>query len=187
MKHNMLLFVGLLMFLIIPSCMENDLEPNDSLELEESLLKKNEDAGTHPEMDARNFRTHLSGDEEVPPADTKATGEAIFRLSKKDGTLYYKLIVANIENVRMAHIHMAEAGSNGGVVVWLYPSSAPPVLIPGRFQGILAEGVITADNLVGALAGKSLDDLLEAMSNGKTYVNVHTNQFPGGEIRGQIK
>ncbi|MEQ8878629.1 MAG: CHRD domain-containing protein [Cyclobacteriaceae bacterium] len=167
--------------------MENDLDPNVSPELEESMLRKNEDAATHQQMDVSNFRAHLSGDEEVPPADTKATGEAIFRLNKKDGTLYYKLIVANIENVRMAHIHMAEAGSNGGVVAWLYPDSAPPVLIPGQFQGILAEGVITADNLTGALADASLDDLLAAMTDGKTYVNVHTNQFPGGEIRGQIK
>ena len=166
--------------------MENDPDPNASPELEESMLRKNENATAH-QKDVKNFRAHLSGDEEVPPADTKATGQAIFRLNKEDGTLYYKLIVANIENVRMAHIHMAEAGSNGGVVAWLYPESAPPVLIPGRFQGILAEGVITADNLAGALAGESLDELLDAMKDGKTYVNVHTVQFPGGEIRGQIK
>ena len=186
MKNNMLLLVGLLIFLLVPSCMENDLDPNDFPVLEESMLKKSENAATHQE-NVKNFRAHLSGDEEVPPADTKATGEAIFRLNKEDGSLYYKLIVANIENVRMAHIHMAEAGTNGGVVAWLYPSSAPPVLIPGRFQGVLAEGVITADNLTGALAGASLDDLLQAMKQEKTYVNVHTNQFPGGEIRGQIK
>ncbi len=182
MKNYILLLVGLVTVLSIPSCMENDIDPNVSPQLEESMLQKSENAA----MNATNFRAHLSGDEEVPPADTDATGQAIFRL-QKDGTLYYKLIVANIENVRMAHIHLAPAGTNGGVVVWLYPDGPPPALIPGRFQGVLAEGVITEANLVGALAGGTLDDLTDAIKAGNTYVNVHTNQFPGGEIRGQIK
>jgi hypothetical protein len=59
-------------------------------------------------------------------------------------------------------------------------------LIPGRSQGILGQGVITAANLVGALAGMTLQDLLDAISAGNTYVNVHTVQLAPGEIRGQI-
>jgi hypothetical protein len=132
------------------------------------------------------FSAHLTGAEEVPPADSQAQGQALFRLSKDGTAIHYKLLVANIENVTMAHIHVAPAGVNGPVVVWLYPDAPPPVLIEGRFSGVLAEGVITADSLVGDLAGQSLDALLEAMMAGNTYVNVHTSQFPGGEIRGQI-
>lgn len=134
-----------------------------------------------------NFRTHLSGDEEVEPVDTRAQGQAIFRLSADGESLDYKLIVANIENVMMAHIHLAPAGENGGVVVWLYPDSPPPQLIEGRTQGVLAEGTITADDLVGDLAGEDLDVLLEEMRTGGAYVNVHTTQNPGGEVRGQIR
>lgn len=141
-------------------------------------------AGTDQE---RNFAAHLSGGEEVPANDSIATGQAIFRLSADGSELHYKLIVANIQNVTQAHIHLAPAGSNGGVVVWLYPSAPPAQLIPGRSQGILAEGTITAANLVGALAGASLDDLVQHMVDGNAYVNVHTSQFPGGEIRGQIQ
>lgn len=96
------------------------------------------------------------------------------------------MIVANIENVAMAHIHNAPAGQNGGVVVWLYPSSPPPQLIEGRFQGVLAEGTITADDLAGELAGQTLDDLIEQINAVNTYVNVYTLQYPGGEVRGQI-
>jgi outer membrane receptor for monomeric catechols len=59
-------------------------------------------------------------------------------------------------------------------------------LIPGRFNGVLAEGTITADNLVGTLAGQSLGVLIEMIKAGNAYVNVHTSQFPPGEIRGQI-
>lgn len=135
----------------------------------------------------RNFQAHLSGGEEVPPADTRAQGQAIFQLSKDGNGLRYKLIAANIENILQAHIHLAPAGENGPIVVWLYPSGPPPVLIEGRFQGVLAEGTITAANLIGLLAGQALDALIEEFESGNAYVNVHTSQFPGGEIRGQVR
>ena len=134
-----------------------------------------------------NFRAHLSGDQEVPlPNSSLAQGQANFQLSKDGTELSYKLIVANLEDLHMAHIHLAPAGSNGGVVVWLYPSAPPAVMLPGTTNGILAEGVIRAGNLRGALANKPLSALIDAMSAGNTYVNVHTMLFPGGEIRGQI-
>ena len=133
----------------------------------------------------RNFGTHLTGSEEVPAVDTNAQGQAIFKLSKDGTELHYKLIVANIENVLMAHIHMAPAGQNGGIEVWLYPASPPPQLIPGRTNGVLAEGVITEGDLVGTLT--TMEDLIAAMRAGNTYVNVHTTEFPGGEVRGQIR
>jgi hypothetical protein len=135
----------------------------------------------------RNFVAHLSGGEEVPPVDTKATGQAMFQLSRDGTELSFRLNVANIENVTQAHIHLAPAGENGGVVAWLYPDAPPQQLIPGRTQGTLAKGTITAGDLVGSFAGQGLDALVEAMEAGDTYVNVHTSQFPGGEIRGQIR
>ncbi|MGW8180993.1 MAG: CHRD domain-containing protein [bacterium] len=133
-----------------------------------------------------NFRAHLSGDNEVVPVNTRAQGEAIFQLSEDLTMLHYKLNVANIENVLMAHIHLAPEGQNGGVVAWLYPAGPPPALIVGRTQGVLAAGVIRASDLVGDLAGQTIQDLAEEIMNGNTYVNVHTTQNPGGEIRGQI-
>jgi hypothetical protein len=136
--------------------------------------------------ESRHFHAHLTGDEEVPPRDTRAQGNAIFKLSKDGTELEYKLIVANIENVTQAHIHLAPAGQNGWIVVWLYPEGPPAQLIPGRSSGPLGTGVITADDLVGPLAGGSLEDLTEALRAGNGYVNVHTSQFPPGEIRGQV-
>jgi len=136
---------------------------------------------------ANHFVATLSGAEEVPPADTRARGVATFRLSSDGTELAYRLIVANIENVTMAHIHLAPAGANGPVVVWLYPAGPPPQLIPGRSQGVLAEGTITDASLVGVLAGASLADLVAEFVAGNAYVNVHTSQFPPGEVRGQIR
>lgn len=142
--------------------------------------------GVMPQPSAQ-FRAHLTGAQEVPSVNTRARGEAQFRLSQDGTELSYRLIVANIENVLMAHIHLAAAGVNGPVVVWLYPDGPPPQLIEGRFSGVLAEGVITADDLVGLLADESLDALIDELTSGGAYVNVHTTANPGGEIRGQIE
>jgi CHRD domain len=132
------------------------------------------------------FHTHLTGAEEVAPVETNAQGQANFRLSADGTELSYRLMASNIENVLMAHIHLAPAGENGGIVVWLYPDAPPPALIPGRHGGILATGVITEDDLVGALVDATLADLVAAIEAGDTYVNVHTTANPGGEIRGQL-
>lgn len=151
-----------------------------------------------------NFGTPISPDEEVMPAGvvntSNAAGNAIFNLSADGTTLSYKLIVANIENVFQAHIHRAVAGANGGIVVWLYPSTAPVAgpLGGGRIQGVIAEGTITAANFVGSLAGQPMSALIALLENGGAYVNAHTNDgvaptntgpgdYPGGELRGQIE
>ena len=142
----------------------------------------------------RNFGTHLKGAEEVPARNTQAQGQAIFRLSKDGTSIKYKLVVANIENVIASHIHIGAAGTNGPVVVFLAGPFAPG---GGRTDGVLAQGTITAANLIGPLAGHQFTDLLAAINAGNAYVNVHTDDgvappntgpgdFPGGEIRGQI-
>ena len=135
----------------------------------------------------KTFTAHLSGGQEVPPVQTLAQGQAVFQLNKSGDELKYWLIVANIDNVLQAHIHMAAAGVNGPVVAWLYPSAPPAVLTPGTSNGVLATGTITAADLVGPLAGMELSELVAAMMAGNAYANVHTTAFPGGEIRGQIR
>jgi hypothetical protein len=136
-----------------------------------------------------NFRAHLNGANEVadPAVITQAQGQAIFQLSKDGTALSYMLTVADIDDIRQSHIHLAPTGVNGSVVVWLYPSAPPAVLIPGVFNGVLAQGTIVAADLVGPLAGQPLSSLLAAMEAGNTYVNVHTTAYPPGEIRGQIR
>ncbi|RPJ32657.1 MAG: CHRD domain-containing protein [Planctomycetaceae bacterium] len=134
-----------------------------------------------------SFSAHLAGRNEVPAVDTLAQGQAHFKLSEDGTALEYKLIAANVENILQSHIHVGAAGTNGPVVVFLYPDAPPAVLIPGRFDGVLAEGVITSADLIGPLTGMTLDDLLAAIEAGNAYVNLHTSQFPGGEIRGQIR
>jgi len=135
---------------------------------------------TPPEQ--RNFRTHLSGDEVVPPVDTKAQGQAKFQLNKAGDELSFKLNVANIDDVIGAHIHQAPAGENGGIVVFLFGN---PFADPVTVNGTLAEGTITASDVIGSIGG-DFDALLMAMREGNTYVQVHTEENVPGEIRGQI-
>jgi CHRD domain-containing protein len=135
------------------------------------------------------WSTHLTGDQEVPAVETQAQGQAIFKLSDDGSTLHYKLIASNIENITQAHIHLrANAGApTGGIVVWLYPNAPPAQLIPGRHDGVLAEGSITEDDFVNALDGASMETLVAALESGLAYANVHTSANPPGEIRGDIR
>jgi hypothetical protein len=145
--------------------------------------------GTAVAATTGRWSTHLTNDQEIPtPIPTLAQGQAVFKLSDDGSALHYTLIASNIENVLQAHIHLrvyADAGT-GGIVVWLYPDGPPAMLIPGRHDGVLAEGTITSANLVNALAGKEISDLVAALDSGLAYVNVHTTLNQPGEIRGNL-
>jgi hypothetical protein len=130
-----------------------------------------------------SFRAKLTGSEVAPPVKTGAKGETVFHLSKDGKELNYKLTVKDIENVSAAHIHMGGKGKNGPPVAGLFAGPKKE----GKFKGVLAEGTITEKELMGALAGKSVHDLIEMIKAGDAYVNVHTDAYPDGEIRGQIK
>ena len=151
------------------------------------------DAAGGPKLDD-NLRAHATGDQEVPPRETLAQGNAIFHVSDDGQSVDYKLIVANIENVRQSHIHLGDPTVAGPIVVFLY---GPVPAGGGRIDGVIAEGTFTAANLIGPLLGHPLSDLLSRMRDGTTYANVHTDDgvapantgpgdFPGGEVRGQI-
>jgi hypothetical protein len=141
-----------------------------------------------------NFVAPLSGDEEVPARDTLGVGVATFKLSDDGAALLCKINVANIDNVVAAHIHCGAFGVNGPVGVTLFGGAAGG----GVFNGTLAEGTITAADTINACGWTDLASVLAAIESGNTYVNVHTNDgvappntgpgdFPGGEIRGQIR
>lgn len=57
----------------------------------------------------------------------------------------------------------------------------------GKFSGTLSEGTITANELLGDVQGKPLDELLMLIKAEDVYVDVHTDANPDGEIRGQVK
>jgi hypothetical protein len=157
-----------------------------------------------------NLGTHLTGHEEVftpatpdapSPADSRAQGQAIFRVSDDGSAVEFKLIASNIENINQAHIHCGRFGENGPIRMWLHPNIGPTgtaVLSLGRHSGVLASGTFSPTGITcpATAVGQEMP-LLDAIRAGLTYVNVPTTDgvapvntgpgdFPGGEIRGQI-
>lgn len=136
------------------------------------------------------FVAPLSGADEIPAVDTLARGQTVLKLHADGSALDFKLIVANIDGMTQAHIHCGAAGVNGPVVAFLFG------LLPGgvSLNGIAADGTVTAADVIprpdspecpGGVA--NFDELLAKIVSGEAYVNVHTLQYPGGEIRGQIR
>lgn len=133
--------------------------------------------GTQPEV----FTASLSGDAEVPPVTTTATGTASFTRSGDE--VQFTLDVSDIQNTTAAHIHIGVAGVNGPIAVFLFDADAGSEF---SGSGRLSSGTFTGADIE---AGVEVDftELLELMRNDGAYVNVHTSQNPGGEIRGQIE
>ena len=129
-----------------------------------------------------NYRAILRGSNQNPPVETNAHGVFIATLSSDGKSITFKLIVANMENVTMAHIHIGDSATNGPVVVFLFHTETPVA----RQDGILSQGTFTASDFKGPLMGQAFSALINAIMNGDAYVNVHSTQHPAGEIRGQI-
>jgi hypothetical protein len=134
-----------------------------------------------PASPATSFTATLSGANEVPPVTTTATGTAT--LSVSGAQITYTVNVTDLQNVLVAHIHVAPAGANGPIRLNLCGTGAPEPDCSTSPTGVL----VTGTN--GTTFGDppiTFDSLLSAMRTGGAYVNVHTDANPGGEIRGQI-
>lgn len=114
------------------------------------------------------LRVTLTGEAETPAGDPVATGEAVVRLRSGQGQLCYTLEAENLGvAAAAAHIHRGGASEAGPIVV--------PLRTPGA-DGAARGCVSVSRALVSQiLANRAL-----------YYVNVHTAQFPGGAIRGQL-
>ena len=138
--------------------------------------------GANPSMVFANheFAANLTGQEEVPPVDTQATGQAIFvPIQPTNETIDFFVNATGIQAVTQAHIHSGSPGENGPIIVTLF------TLNPVQ-NNVSINGSIAANNLEGPMQGKTVAELINAIKNNTTYVNVHTEQNPNGEIRGQL-
>jgi hypothetical protein len=127
------------------------------------------------------YITVLNGKNEVPShSDVTATGMSGFIVNSGNSKVWYQIEGEGLKGVTQAHIHSGKASENGPVVATLFKGSKDTV------NGALVQGSITADKLEGPLKGKSISDLVSLIDKSSAYVNVHTQSFPDGEIRGQI-
>jgi hypothetical protein len=118
------------------------------------------------------FHTSLTGQEETPPVTTSATGSAVFNINMAANTLDYQVYVRDIISITAAHLHPGWPGESGPAEITLYSPSDPHSF--------------DSDNpLMGTLPFEDPQQVLNLIS-GYYYLNIHTQTYPAGEIRGQV-
>ena len=131
------------------------------------MMSSNDNQAAMMNGTGRPLTANLTGAQEVPgPGDPDGTGIAIIRINQGQGTIYYELMVSNIEPAAAAHIHRGVFGMAGGVVVHL---AAP------------TNGTSSGTATASAELIKEISQYPE-----RFYVNVHNAPFPGGAVRGQL-
>ena len=137
------------------------------------------------------FKARLSGYQEVPSLSSPGSGHFAAKVGR-DGVIDYTLRYRGLDSgVLFAHIHFAQPGVNGGVIVFLCSNAPAPVATPAcpDTEGTVS-GTLTAADVLGpaaqGIAAGEIGELIGAMHAHATYVNVHTNRYLTGELRGQI-
>lgn len=116
-----------------------------------------------PAAEAQTFVFHLSGDQEVPPVPSMASGGCHGDYDAMANELDL-ICVHDVELATLIHVHRAAAGANGPPVFDLGDPTSP---------------------VVATWTGLTPQDVADLMA-GELYVNIHTGGRPDGEIRGQV-
>ena len=135
----------------------------------------------------------LSGFEEVPAVSTPAT--ATFRAVATDTGFDWELSYADlVGDITQAHLHFAQKGVNGGIVVFLCTNlgNGPAGTQPcppssASIGGSIAAADVTGNAATQGINAGELEEVAAAIRNGAVYVNVHSTIFPSGEVRAQLK
>lgn len=132
--------------------------------------------------------------EEVPAISSPGGGR--FEATIEDDQITYELNYFNLRGtVSQAHIHMAQRGVNGAIVIFLCsnlgngPAGTQPCpSSPGHISGTIHTSDVIGGNSQTAqgISAGEFSEVLRAIRAGVAYVNVHSDLFPGGEIRGQL-
>ena len=150
-----------------------------------------------PVMAADNFGARLRGLEEVPSISTPGQGFFLGTMNVVGSAMDYSMVYFDLQGVvTQAHIHIALPGVNGGIVLYLCTNLTPPSGVPApppcpsggginTVAGTLSAANVFPQAAQGIAAGE-FSEVIRAMRAGNSYANVHTDQFPGGEIRGQV-
>ncbi|MCB1896075.1 MAG: CHRD domain-containing protein [Zoogloeaceae bacterium] len=172
-------------------------------------------AGSVAAGSAMKFDTHLEGFTLAGQVvDTKATGEAKVEVIDGGTALRFRVNVAGIDNLLMAHIHVAPIGSPtpvavtdpaGPVAFWIVADAPPGSTLGETVNGRLAEGFIITNSELSnwndpndAMSG-TIEGLVNAIVDGRASVIVHTSDgdpgttmpvagdSPAGELRGTLQ
>jgi len=133
------------------------------------------------------FSASLAGANEVPPINSNGT--AAFEMTISN-TITFSLTFSGLSsNLVVSHLHFAPSKVAGGVMIFLCGGGnqpACPAATSGSITGTITAANVTGPSTQGITAG-DLTSALEAVRDGLSYANMHTMNFPGGEIRGNVK
>ena len=133
---------------------------------------------------AQTLTTTMTGGEEIPVISTGMVGTAEVSVDVANREVAVTLNVFNVPTATTAgHIHVGPAGIAGPVVLNF------PAGVVGRTGDFAMTFRLGERDFVARPAQgiRTMDDIIQAIVHGNTYVNIHTTQNPGGEIRGQLK
>jgi hypothetical protein len=133
------------------------------------------------------FHAKLDSFQEVP-LTLSTTGEGKFKAKVRGDAVEYKLRYSGLEGgaVSAAHIHLGRPAVAGGVIAFLCGGGDKPACpASGEVTGTIDPADVVGPAAQGIDPGE-FDEFVRAMRAGATYVNVHTAEYPSGEIRGQI-
>ena len=139
---------------------------------------------THASAQTITLRTTMNGGEETPIVSTGMVGTAEVSVDIANREIVVSLSVFNTPTATSAgHIHVGPAGISGPVIVNF------PRGLAGRSGDFAMSFRLSERDFVPRPAQgiNTIDDAIQAIVNGNSYVNIHTTQHPGGEIRGQLK
>jgi hypothetical protein len=140
--------------------------------------------------EAENGGTNLRGFDEVPALSIPGAF-AQFQLNINDAsqTISFRMRWTGLTGPpTQSHVHIGQPGVNGGVSAFFCGGSTKPACPQATTAQI--QGTITPADVIGpagqGVAPGEWGELVQAIRAGYTYANIHTQAFPGGEIRGQI-
>ena len=150
--------------------------------------------------DHRVVRTHLVGYQETPlTINTAASGEFKATISEDGTAIHYELTWHDLSSgVLQSHIHFGRPAITGGIVLFLCTNLTPPVGPPTpqtcpTTNPATITGTLTAADVIASTNGQGIDpgaagfaEMVNAIRAGAAYVNVHTANHTGGEIRGRL-
>jgi hypothetical protein len=139
------------------------------------------------------FTAKLYARNEVPAISTYALGTFTATLNADRTELAWELSFDHVQGtVTQAHIHFAQAGVNGGIMVFLCsnlgngPEFTPHCPASGTISGVAKAEDVGALAVAQGVEQGSFFEFSRALLQGVAYANVHSDLFPGGEARGQI-
>lgn len=141
--------------------------------------------------DATTFRARLRGFGEVPPKLVDGTGTFTGTLSADHNSIAWTISWTGLTGPAAAsHIHFGQPQVNGAVVVFFCGGGGRPACPDGPGHSGTVSGTWTAADILdvpaqGVTAG-NFAGFVKFLRANLGYANIHTAQFPGGEIRGQV-